>query len=177
MIRFADAASAMLLELPDDVAKYMRHQTSRAKAKETGGILIGHYSADLSLATVLRATGAPSDSRSGSTWFTRGIAGLDDMLRRAWRADQHYLGEWHYHPGGLPEASPSDRAQMHKIASDPKMHCATPLLLVLGDFGDDPRIAAYAQRDSVFQRLAAMSDAEEAAVHPSGRGLGSRTDS
>ncbi len=165
MIKFADASNTMLLELPDDVAKYMRRRTSRAKAKETGGILIGYYSADLNLATVLRATGAPNDSRSGSTWFTRGIAGLDEMLRRAWRADQHYLGEWHYHPGGLPEASPSDRAQMHKIASDPKMQCATPVLLILGDLGDDPRIAAYAQRDGVFQRLATVSEIEESAVH------------
>ena len=156
MIRFADALNSMLLELPDDVAKYMRRQTLRAKAKETGGILIGRYSTDLSLATVLRATGEPSDSRSGSTWFTRGISGLDEMLSRAWHADQHYVGEWHYHPGGLPEASPSDRAQMHKIASDPKMQCATPILLILGDIGEDPRIAAYAQSAGDFKRLTSL---------------------
>lgn len=153
-MRFANAKNEIALDLPDDVARYMRREASKAKSTETGGILIGHYSADLSLAIVDRATPAPGDSRSGSTWFMRGTARLDKVLERVWKDGLHYLGEWHYHPDGHPEASPSDRAQMHNIAADPKMQCATPVLLILGDRGEEPKIAAYAQRQGIFQRLA-----------------------
>ena len=151
---FADESGPVVLDLPDSVAKFMRRLTSVAKPCETGGILIGRYSADLRAAMVARATRAPRDSKSRPTRFTRGTHGLDRMLSRAWRGGLHYLGEWHYHPGSFPEPSPTDRTQMSEIASEPKMQCATPLLLILGDVGQEPRIAAYAHIGGELRFLA-----------------------
>jgi hypothetical protein len=136
--------------------------------KETGGILIGRYSADLSLAVVVRATAPPSDSRAGTTWFERGIVGVDKLLEQAWENGLHYLGEWHFHPAGLPHASASDRAEMHKIASDKKARCTTPVLVILGDPGLDPKIAAYAQQDGVFFPLPRIAEEVKPELQPSG---------
>src|SRR4051794_5631493 len=68
-----------------------------ARSIETGGILVGRYSPDLSVAIVREATPPPSDSLQGRSWFNRGIAGLREMLAQRWGAKErtHYLGEWH----------------------------------------------------------------------------------
>jgi integrative and conjugative element protein (TIGR02256 family) len=105
-----------------------------AKSSETGGILIGRYSEDLSLAIVREATPPPMDSRRGRAWFVRGIHGLRDMLSKRWRAAErtYYVGEWHFHPASHIEPSNDDFEQMLKISRSKKYECKEPLLLILG---------------------------------------------
>jgi integrative and conjugative element protein (TIGR02256 family) len=171
-MQFGDSKKQILLELPADIVRYMRWRATMSLRKETGGILIGRYSADLALAVVVRATAPPSDSRAGATWFERGIVGVDKLLEQAWENGLHYLGEWHFHPGGLPHASASDRAEMRKIASDKETRCTTPVLVILGDPELDPKIAAYAQQNGVFLHLPSIAEEEKTEMHPSGRSLG-----
>ncbi|MGH7744156.1 MAG: Mov34/MPN/PAD-1 family protein [Candidatus Dormibacteria bacterium] len=146
----------------------MRWRSTTAKGRETGGILIGSYSSNFSVAIVARATAPPTDSRAGATWFERGTAGMDKLLEEAWSRGLHYLGEWHYHPGGAPIASPSDEAQMRKIAANKLARCGTPVLIILGEQSGEPNIAAYAQSDGSFLRLNAGPEDAETRVHPSG---------
>lgn len=103
-------------------------------SSETGGILVGRYSADLSLAIVHEATPPPPDSRRGRSWFVRGMSGLRDMLRKRWRAKERtfYIGEWHFHPVDHIEPSGDDFAQMLEISHAEEYHCREPLLLILG---------------------------------------------
>jgi hypothetical protein len=69
--------------------------------QETGGILLGRYSAAHDCALVQIVTGAPADSKTGRTWFERGIRGLQAKLDLLWRRNEgYYLGEWHFHPFG-----------------------------------------------------------------------------
>lgn len=105
-----------------------------AGSSETGGILIGHHSEDLSVAIVREATPPPSDSRRGRSWFVRGVNGLRDMLGKRWRAKDrtHYLGEWHFHPVVHVEPSGDDFAQMVEISRAKEYDCKEPLLLILG---------------------------------------------
>lgn len=105
-----------------------------AGSSETGGILVGRYSNDLSLAIVREATPPPADSKRGRSWFVRGVSGLRDMLARRWRATvrSFYVGEWHFHPVDHIEPSSDDFAQMLEISHDRKYDCKEPLLLVLG---------------------------------------------
>jgi len=159
-MRFSSSDGTVRFELPLGIARYMRWRSSMAKGKETGGVLIGSYSSDLSTAVVARATAPPSDSRAGATWFERGTAGMDKLLEDAWTTGLHYLGEWHYHPGGAPTASCGDRAQMRKIASDKEARCTTPILVILGDPHLEPKIAAYAQQDGTFLPLAIIVEDE-----------------
>jgi len=101
--------------------------------KETGGILLGHYSKSLDCAVVTHISHAPSDSKSGRTWFVRGVRGLQRMVDRLWQRDHtYYLGEWHFHPYGAPRPSQTDADQMREIASSSQYHCPEPILLIIG---------------------------------------------
>ncbi len=105
----------------------------RAGGVETGGIIIGRYTASLDCALVTELQGPPADSKAGSTWFQRGAEGLVDYLRGLWtREGRYYLGEWHFHPGGAAHPSGQDITQMQAIARDANYRCPEPLLIIVG---------------------------------------------
>ena len=111
----------------------MLHLCRRVSPFETGGILLGHYAASHDRAIVTEITRAPADSQSGSTWFVRGVRGLQQKLDRLWQRNQaYYLGEWHFHPFGPPRPSPTDQGQMQEISHSKQYHCPEPVLLILG---------------------------------------------
>lgn len=108
------------------------HFCAKAEEHETGGILLGYYNEKLDLATVVRVVDAPSDSQHGLAWFHRGIVGLQTLILKLWsERRQYYLGEWHYHPYGSPEASNTDTKQMKEIASSRSYKCPEPILLIV----------------------------------------------
>lgn len=156
------------LKIPDAVVQHMLKQCQRAYPFETGGIFVGYYSDTCDCAVVTAASKAPRDSRSGRTWFERGVQGMQRWLDRLWQKHRHYyLGEWHFHPGAAPQPSPTDRDQMQRIAASHQYHCPEPVLLIIG--GNPPHhwtSAAY-----VFVRharpisLLALSTHEETRAH------------
>lgn len=133
--RFASADSRFSVELSSLAESALFRPAAQRKRRETGGILIGHYSPDHRTAVVTRVEGPPSDSRSGSTWFVRGVRGLQRLLRGCWARGEYYLGEWHYHPG-LPNPSSTDLHQMMAIAASVAYRCPEPLLCVVGTSGE-----------------------------------------
>lgn len=102
---------------------------------ETGGILAGHYTRNLSVPEVTEVSGPPADSRAGHTWFARGVRGVGGWLGKLWKKKQYYLGEWHFHPFAAPDPSTRDIDQMREIASSPGYHCPEPLMLIVGGDG------------------------------------------
>lgn len=122
--------------------------------KETGGILIGYYTDDLTTAVVTEATPPPKDSRSDYTRFYRGMDGLKRLLIRRWKEPRrcYYLGEWHYHPVKNVEPSPNDINQMVKISREENYKCREPIMLVVGHgYGEARSIRAF-----VFPKGTAM---------------------
>jgi hypothetical protein len=120
----------------------------KAGDKETGGIIIGYYTSDLTNALVTEATPPPPDSNHGHMYFERGVSGLAGLLRRRWVAKRrtYYLGEWHFHPANIIEPSREDFYQMGQIASAKEYSCKEPILLVVGRRSDenvDSLIKAY----------------------------------
>jgi integrative and conjugative element protein (TIGR02256 family) len=100
---------------------------------ETGGIIVGSYSTDLSSATVSKIMGPPTDSRSGFSWFERGTKGIKETLDNLWQSKQQfYLGEWHYHPYSTPSPSHRDLLQMREVAQHPDFACPEPIMLIAG---------------------------------------------
>ncbi len=122
------------VEFQATVLRTLEHHCREAGSSETGGILIGRYSGDLSLAVVLEATPPPSDSRRGRSWFVRGVNGLRDTLGKRWRAKErtYYVGEWHFHPVDHVDPSGDDFAQMFEISHAKDYDCKEPLMLILG---------------------------------------------
>ena len=105
-----------------------------AGAVETGGILVGFYAPEHDCAVVTDISGPPSNSKSGKTWFHRGIDNLQQWLHRLWlRQNRHYFGEWHYHPLANPNPSPTDKREMKRISRSVLYRCPEPVLLIIGD--------------------------------------------
>jgi len=100
--------------------------------KETGGILLGYYSAGRDFAIVTQATRQPIDSTSGLFSFSRGIRGIQSLLDCFWKRGEYYLGEWHFHPYSSPTPSATDCSQMVGIAITSKAKCPEPILLIVG---------------------------------------------
>lgn len=110
----------------------MVEASAKAGRSETGGILIGRYGPEGWFADIVEATPKPKGSRSGWFWFQRSNSGLSDLLAERWRDGLHYLGEWHFHPGGAPTPSRSDIHAMWRVAGDEAYHCPAPILVVVG---------------------------------------------
>jgi len=103
-----------------------------ASSNETGGVLIGYYSADLSWAKVTKATAPPTGSIRRAFTFVREGKSLTRLLDKYWKKKQYYLGEWHFHPNASAEPSSTDRNTMHKLASTASLHCPEPILFIIG---------------------------------------------
>lgn len=110
----------------------MVEAAAQARGNETGGILVGRYSSDLTSAWIESVTTAPGDSAAGPTWFIRGRRGLDRILRRSWSNGRHYLGEWHSHPAHDPSPSRDDLRALTNIARDLSFGCKRPILAISG---------------------------------------------
>lgn len=121
----------------ESAIQVMLFACSQSGGKETGGILIGKLDPTGRTALVLEATPKPRDSSFGWFWFRRGVKGLKQLLAERWTVGQHYLGEWHYHPGGSPEPSGPDYAAMAKIAADIRYQCKEPILVIVGGTQSD----------------------------------------
>lgn len=99
---------------------------------ETGGILVGYYTREHDCAIVAEVSGPPADTTAGKTWLQRGVAALQSWLHELWTRRTHfYLGEWHYHPNGRANPSPTDISEMTRIARSARFRCPEPILLVV----------------------------------------------
>lgn len=130
--RTSDGTYGLVIEEP--ALRELDRMCSAAGNIETGGVLIGRYSADLAVAIVQEATPPPADSRQGPSWFNRGVTGLREMLRRRWRSKErtYYLGEWHFHPASRVVPSTDDFTQMVQISHADEYRCREPLLVIFG---------------------------------------------
>lgn len=128
IFRYKDFDIRVVLEQQhiDSMVSYIR----TAGINETGGILLGRY-LDTTTATITHVVGPTSDSKSGRYWFVRGVQGLATLLSKAWKKDEYYLGEWHYHPNGTITPSSQDLTQMKKIAKSKEYKCPEPIMVII----------------------------------------------
>lgn len=134
-IRLHSADRRFGIHLPKHCLRSMLEWAARDYPKETGGVSLGKYTPSLELAVVTEVSGPPEDSKKARSGFWRGIVGLQTLIRRLWKDQQYYLGEWHVHPDGPPSPSTTDHDQMRAIAEDSSYQCPEPILLILGYFG------------------------------------------
>lgn len=102
--------------------------------KEIGSALVGRYSADGNAARVVGVAPVPPDSKSYRYKFVRGTVGLRaffaDVFSKS-RGRQHYVGEWHSHPGGAPVPSPTDDKNQEDIVRDVTARCPECILVIV----------------------------------------------
>jgi hypothetical protein len=134
MLKFAPhrAKIALHVLVTDEVIEQMIAISSDPES-ETGGVLVGRYLDDGSVARIELASSPPGDSAGGLDWFERGKDGLADLLREQWDLPErrYYVGEWHFHPLGRAEPSQQDRKQIFEIGQDRNYRCRRPVLLIV----------------------------------------------
>ena len=138
---FLAADRSWALDIEDPALDTMLEHCRQSGGLETGGVLLGHYSVWGDRAIVTAASGPPADSIRLPSSFVRGVVGLGDLFRGAWRTRQYYLGDWHFHPNASARPSGQDVAQMRAFAADVGYRCPTPLLVVVGGSPDQADIA------------------------------------
>ncbi|XXY45983.1 Mov34/MPN/PAD-1 family protein [Sorangium sp. So ce269] len=145
-VRFQSSDGRFTLSLKQRQVNDLLRLSRQAGRRETGGVLVGYYNESLDCAQVTQVSKPPRDSQGSWSRFERGTEGLREWLAKLWGAPKrtYYLGEWHFHPYALPEASAQDRSQMVAISKHPAYSCPEPLLLILGgDPGGDWEARAY----------------------------------
>lgn len=122
------------VQLNKPIFKVLNYLCFRARDNETGGILIGRYSDDLTTAIVEEVTGPPPDSVHNHSSFIRGTKNLNNLLRRRWyyKDRTYYLGEWHYHQSTNLDPSDEDISTMNKISQSENCKSPEPILIILG---------------------------------------------
>jgi len=123
-------------------SRFAKDSTALARdhaPKEIGSALVGRYAPDGKRATVVGMAPVPADSKSYRYEFVRGIRGLREFFASLFaktNGRQHYVGEWHSHPGGEAEPSSTDDENMGGIARDPVARCPECILVLVAINGD-----------------------------------------
>lgn len=120
------------VNLKREVYDEMIYYSGKANPNETGGVLIGYYSADQITASILHITPPPRHSTHQKYSFHRSSTGLKKILDSMWDQGQYYLGEWHYHPNASAEPSNTDLKQMVVISKNKNLKCPEPILIIVG---------------------------------------------
>ena len=132
---FSSSDGLVCVNILPAAKKIIEDETSSRYPNETGGILIGIYDENLSLATIHSATGPMEDSEHGATTFKRGVKGINEKITFAQKntsTNLHYVGEWHSHPNNSPTPSGTDIKQMQVFAKNKQLGIKSPLLLIVG---------------------------------------------
>lgn len=122
--------------------------------RETGGILLGREHGGRIVVT--HQIGAGPNAVHNPKSFTPDRDWQYDRIDTLY-VEAHgniaYLGDWHTHPGGVPEPSRTDRTLLRRTAQNPDCQCAQPVMLILGDTENDGRWNAAAYRHSPSHRM------------------------
>ncbi len=130
---FKDRKRLFKIGISEDLINELYKICEISLPNETGGILIGNYTEDCTLAIISQILPPPPDSKSGPTWFFRGIEGVKNKLDVLWKEKkQFYIGEWHYHPNSSSELSYQDIKQMVSISNEESYKCPEPILMIIG---------------------------------------------
>jgi integrative and conjugative element protein (TIGR02256 family) len=149
------------LKIDAEHLRVLLFECQQSRNIETGGVLVGRYNPNHTVASVSEVTPPPKDSKHGRHWFDRGINGLSKKLSDSWRRERSfYLGEWHYHPGVAPIPSSVDSRQMASIANSPAYVCPEPILLIIGGAFPAWTVGAFVYEKGIASHPLSKSQSE-----------------
>lgn len=139
---FRDDNHIYTIRLSGETYEQMIFYSDKANPYETGGVLVGNYSADQTTANIIQITLPPKESRHHKFSFHRRTIGLMQFLDSMWNQGQYYLGEWHYHPNSSPIPSNTDLKQMSTLSKSSKLKCPEPIMIIIGGSTKEWKISA-----------------------------------
>lgn len=132
ILTFESTDNKFLVKIDTEIINIIEKECIKSENKETGGILIGSYSENGTVATIKSVTGPTEDSKLDKFRFKRGVNGLIEILNNKWNLGEYYIGEWHFHPNSSSKPSSVDNEQMNKLLRDNLLKCREPILFIMG---------------------------------------------
>lgn len=123
MIAYRVKRSSEVLQLTDAVLTHFTRYRQIGGRKEAGGQLFAKF--DDSMARIELATGPRRSDRRGYRSFIPTRSAERREIKRLFRKNLHYVGDWHTHPERIPNPSGTDiwsmqdtfRKSQHRLAS------------------------------------------------------------
>ncbi len=133
----------------------MREEACRHGPLETGGLALGYrVSGQEAVVTDVIGPGPAAEHRSDR--FKPDVEYQEAELEARFAASDGsatYLGDWHSHPGAVGVPSAKDRRTLKRIARAPEAGCPQPVMLILGQVGDEWLMEAWQGRLGFLGRL------------------------
>ena len=131
--------------IPHHLLEKISNYSIKSNPLETGGTIVGVLKDNSLRAEVTDILKANKKSVSFHSFFERPSDKEDtqlvDLLKKF--PEKVYLGEWHSHPGGLPEASQTDLQTLVKLARNTQVANNTPVLLIIGNSFSEEDVNVY----------------------------------
>jgi integrative and conjugative element protein (TIGR02256 family) len=128
--------TAATLWFGEGVLPALRTEAVRLSPKETGGVLLGYWSADGGSAVVTLWGGPGPGARHWETGFVPDYDFQEAEIATRYAESGRrlaYLGDWHTHPTGAAELSSKDRRCLWRIAKSKQARARQPVMVVLSD--------------------------------------------
>lgn len=121
----------------DEALEQLAHEAYQHEPLETGGLLLGYWSAAASEQEILiqAVIGPGPQAHHERSRFEPDAAWQRKQLADVYVASGRittYLGDWHTHPGDAPSPSRRDRKTARAIANAGDARAPRPLMLILG---------------------------------------------
>lgn len=128
-MKYYQEKCGLYIEMRASVFAKIQLQAMGEYPNENGGMLAGRYSADKHTVYVEDVV-VPVEKTMGRTSFVRKTKGLDAVWKTLSKKGLRYIGEWHSHPDGTTQYSPTDRNAMVEIEKE--VAIGNPILLIVG---------------------------------------------
>ena len=124
VIEYSIEGSGQTLILSHSVIDHLRrHRQTKPSSREAGGQLFARFEGNI--IGIERATGPRSSDRRGLMTFVPNRLAERWEIKRLFKEDLHYVGDWHTHSESSPRPSQTDiasfkemfRKSRHKLAS------------------------------------------------------------
>ena len=138
-------AASGILWVPAAAAAAVTEEADRWAPLETGGMLLGYWSATRDAAVVEFVVGPGPEATHRAGGFVPDHHYQDQELGRLYRAagrNLDYLGDWHTHPEGPAALSHTDLATLRRIAQHAAARAPRPIMLLLAG-GEPWHMAAW----------------------------------
>ncbi len=117
------------------VLDQIRNEAESKAPLETGGILVGYWSADNNNVVVTDMVGPGPRAEHRKLTYKPDYSFHQQEMNRIYHEEggtSMYLGDWHSHPGSSSHLSFLDKRTLRNIARFPGNYIDRPIMLVLG---------------------------------------------
>jgi integrative and conjugative element protein (TIGR02256 family) len=152
-IRFASKCFGTVIHFSSEVVGHFvaHRQTGKIKTEIGGQLFARFFKND---ARVLRATGPSASDKRGWAWFRPDQRIQNVEIKRVFKEELHFVGDWHTHPERKPSPSSRDLESMEDCFKKSRHELKAFVMVIVGraEFPDGLSVSLH--RAENWERLA-----------------------